>query len=44
MTLEELVREVSELEEYTRYMPEELWQRCSIRVYPPGNDHPSERL
>ena len=36
MTLEELVREVPELEEYTRYMPEELWQRCSIRVYPPG--------
>ena len=36
MTLEELIREVPELEEYTRYMPEELWQRCSIRVYPPG--------
>ena len=36
MTLEELVREVPELEEYTRYMPEELWQRCSVRVYPPG--------
>ena len=36
MTLEELVREVPELEEYTRYMPEKLWQRCSIRVYPPG--------
>ena len=36
MTLEELVREVPELEEYTRYMPKELWHRCSIRVYPPG--------
>ncbi|MBM6750184.1 Crp/Fnr family transcriptional regulator [Mediterraneibacter glycyrrhizinilyticus] len=36
MTLEELIREVPELEEYIRYMPEELWQRYTIRVYPPG--------
>src|SRR5699024_6177067 len=36
MTLEELIREVPDLEEYVRYMPEELWQRYTIRVYPPG--------
>lgn len=36
MTLNELVGEVPELEEYIRYMPKELWQRYTIRVYPPG--------
>lgn len=36
MTLEDLIREVPELEEYVRYMPDELWQRYTIRVYPPG--------
>ena len=36
MTLDELVREVPELEEYLRNMPKELETRHTIRVYPPG--------
>ena len=36
MTLEDLIREVPELEEYVRYMPDELWHRYTIRVYPPA--------
>lgn len=36
LTLQELIKEVPQLEEYIRYMPEELWQRYTIRVYPPG--------
>lgn len=36
MTIESLVREVPELEEYIRYMPERLKHRYTIRVYPPG--------
>ncbi len=36
MTLEELIREVPELENYLRFMPEELKHRYRIRVYPPG--------
>lgn len=36
MTLEELILEVPELENYIRYMPDELWQRHTIRIYPPG--------
>lgn len=36
MTLEDLIAEIPELETYFRYMPEELWQRYVIRVYPPG--------
>lgn len=36
MTLDELVREVPELENYLRYMPEHLKDRYTIRVYPPG--------
>ena len=39
MTLEELIREVPDLEEYVRYMPEELWQRYTIR-----DDHSPEGL
>lgn len=44
MTLEELIREVPDLEEYVRYMPEELWQRYTIRVYPARDDHSPEGL
>lgn len=36
MTLEELIGEVPELENYVRHMPEELWHRYTIRVYAPG--------
>lgn len=36
MSLEELINEVPGLEEYFRHMPEELWNRYTIRVYPPG--------
>ncbi len=36
MTLEELTREVPELHNYLKYMPEELRHRYTIRVYPPG--------
>lgn len=36
MSLEELISEVPELETYFRYMPEELYHRYTIRVYPPG--------
>lgn len=36
MSLEELINEVPGLEEYFRHMPEELWSRYTIRVYPPG--------
>ncbi len=36
MTLEELLREVPKLEDYLRYMPEELKTRYTIRKYPPG--------
>lgn len=37
MTIGELVREVPALEEYLRYMPQELYHRYTIRVYPPGS-------
>lgn len=37
MTIEDLVKEVPELENYIRYMPEELKHRYTIRVYPPGH-------
>ena len=36
MTLEELIREVPELEGYLRFMPEELKLRYTIKTYPPG--------
>lgn len=36
MTIQELVREVPELEEYLRNMPAGLEKRYTIRVYPPG--------
>lgn len=36
MRLEDLLKEVPELENYIRYMPEELYKRHTIRVYPPG--------
>ena len=36
MSLEELIKEVPELETYFQNMPEELWNRYRIRVYPPG--------
>ncbi len=36
MKLEDLIREVPELETYVRYMPKELFHRYTIRVYPPG--------
>ena len=36
MTLEELRKEVPELENYLKYMPNELEQRYWIRVYEPG--------
>lgn len=35
MTLEELLTEVPELENYIRFMPEELKERYTIRFYPP---------
>ena len=34
--IEDLLKEVPELENYIRYMPEELKHRYTIRVYPPG--------
>ena len=36
MTLEELRKEVPEMENYLKYMPKELEQRYWIRVYEPG--------
>lgn len=36
MTLDELLKEAPQLEEYIRYMPEELKHRYTIRTYPPG--------
>lgn len=36
MTLQDLIREVPDLETYLRNMPEKLWTRYTIRVYPPG--------
>lgn len=36
MTLEQLLKEVPNLEEYIRYMPEELKHRYTIRIIPPG--------
>ena len=36
MMREKLQREVPELEDYLRYMPEELKTRYTIRTYPPG--------
>lgn len=36
MRLEDLLKEVPELENYIQYMPEELYKRHTIRVYPPG--------
>lgn len=36
MTLQDLIKEVPDLETYVRYMPEELWHRHTIRIYPPG--------
>ncbi|CVI72144.1 cAMP-activated global transcriptional regulator CRP [Clostridiales bacterium CHKCI001] len=36
MTLEQLLKEVPDLEEYIRYMPEELNHRYTIRIIPPG--------
>ena len=36
MTLQDLIKEVPDLENYVRYMPEKLWTRYTIRVYPPG--------
>lgn len=36
MLLEELIEEVPELEDYFRYMPEELSHRYTIRIYKPG--------
>ena len=36
MRLEDLLKEVPELENYIHYMPEELYKRHTIRVYPPG--------
>lgn len=36
MTLDALRKEVPELEPYLEHMPEELEQRCYIKVYPPG--------
>lgn len=35
MTLSELLIKVPELENYLRYMPEELKTRCTIKTYPP---------
>ena len=35
MTLTELRKKVPELENYLRYMPEELKTRCTIKTYPP---------
>ena len=35
MTLTELQKKVPELENYLRYMPEELKTRCTIKTYPP---------
>ena len=36
MTLEELRKEVPELENYLKYMPKELEQRYWIKTYAPG--------
>lgn len=36
MTLEELIEEVPGLAPYFEHMPEELHNRYTIRVYPPG--------
>ena len=36
MTLEELIKEVPALAPYFEHMPEELHNRYTIRVYPPG--------
>lgn len=36
MTLEELIEEVPALVPYFEHMPEELHNRYTIRVYPPG--------
>lgn len=36
MRLDELLKKVPELEEYIRYMPEELKSRYTIRTFPPG--------
>ena len=36
MTLSELLTRVPELENYIRYMPDELRDRCTVRTYPPG--------
>ena len=35
MTLTDLRKKVPELENYLRYMPEELKTRCTIKTYPP---------
>ena len=44
MTLEELRKEVPELENYLKYMPKELEHRYWIKTYAPGVMHPSEGL
>lgn len=36
MRLDELLKKVPELEDYIRYMPEELKSRYTIRTFPPG--------
>lgn len=36
ITIEQLVKEVPELEDYIRFMPERLKHRYTVRVYPPG--------
>jgi len=37
ITIEQLVKEVPELEKYIRHMPEWLKHRYTVRVYPPGH-------
>lgn len=44
MTLEELIETYPEVETYFKNMPEELKTRYTIRKFPPGTIHPSERL
>ena len=44
MTLEELIETYPEAETYFKNMPEELKTRYTIRKFPPGDYHPSERL
>lgn len=36
MTLDELIEKYPDVKTYFQYMPEELKQRYSIRIFPPG--------